>query len=81
MLSSNEPVPEGPVHDALAAVSFHDEPLREYAKNTTTTLLVLSNAIALKSNPDAPDGTDALVKQMLKEARTDRDDVARYCSQ
>lgn len=65
----------------VGAVSFTDEPLKEYARNLRSTLTVLSNVVTLQDGPSPPDGTADVVKQKLKEARTDRDDVARYCSQ
>jgi hypothetical protein len=72
------------VHDRLAAVQFEDEPLREYSTNYKNTLAVLSNTLKLKdtAGPDGPpDGTDNVIKENLKEARTDFDDVSRYCAQ
>jgi hypothetical protein len=72
------------VHDGVAAVQFGDEPLREYATNYKNTLTVLSNTLKLKAaaGPDGPpDGTEDVIKQNLKDARTDFDDIARYCSQ
>jgi hypothetical protein len=72
------------VHDSVAAVQFEDEPLREYATNYKNTLAVLSNTLKLKATagPDGPpDGTDDVIKRNLKEARTDFDDVSRYCAQ
>ncbi len=71
----------GRARDAIGATQFQDEPLREYAKNTKATLTVLANTLELRSNPDAPDGTESVIKQKLKEARTERADVARYCAQ
>jgi hypothetical protein len=65
----------------VAALPLQDEPMRIYAKNYGTTLTVLSNTLKLKASPSAPDGTDDVIKQNLKAARTDRDDVQRYCSQ
>ena len=71
------------VHDAVAALSLQDEPLREYATNYKNTLTVLSNTLKLKAGagPDGPpDGTEDVIKKNLKDARTDASDIARYCS-
>jgi hypothetical protein len=65
----------------IAAIRFEDEPLREYASSTKTTLTVLSNALKLQAGGSPPDGTDDLVKAKLKEATDEHADVARYCSQ
>jgi len=65
------------------AIQFEDEPLREYASNYKNTLTVLSNTLKLKATagPDGPpDGTEDVIKQNLKEARTDFDDITRYCA-
>jgi hypothetical protein len=88
-LSSFKPLDQGApsvetvsrVHDALSATSFQDEPLREYSKNAIATLAVLSNTLVLEPDPSAPDGTTAVIEAKLKEARGERDDVTRYCSQ
>jgi hypothetical protein len=72
------------VHDGVAGIEFGDEPLREYATNYKNTLTVLSNTLKLKATagPDGPpDGTDDVIKRNLKDARTDFDDITRYCSQ
>ncbi|MGD0675935.1 MAG: hypothetical protein ABSC94_10980 [Polyangiaceae bacterium] len=63
----------------LASISFKDEPLREYASSTKTTLTVLSNTLKVQASPSPPDGTDELVAAKMKEARGEREDVARYC--
>ena len=71
-------------HDNVAAIQFEDEPLREYSTNYKNTLSVLSNTLRLKASagPDGPpDGTDDVIKQNYKEARTDLDDITRYCAQ
>jgi hypothetical protein len=65
----------------VAGLQLQDQPLRIYAKNYGDKLAVLSNTLRLKESPSAPDGTDAVVKQTLKTARTDFGDVQRYCSQ
>jgi hypothetical protein len=70
----------GRVHDALVAIQFQDEPLREYAKNAAATLTVLSNTLALGADPLAPDGTMSVVKETLRQAQGERDDVAKYCA-
>jgi hypothetical protein len=72
------------VFQSMDAVQFQDEPLREYAKNYKTTLTILSNTLKLKSTASddgPPVGTEDVIKTNLKEARTDYDDVSRYCSQ
>jgi hypothetical protein len=71
------------VRQSVEAIQFQDEPLREYAKNYRATLAVLSNTLNLKATADAdgpPAGTDDVIKSNLKEARTDFDDISRYCS-
>ena len=71
------------VQGSVAAIQFEDEPLREYASNYKNTLTVLSNTLKLKATagPDGPpDGTEDVIKQNLKEARTDFDDITRYCA-
>jgi hypothetical protein len=65
----------------VAAQQFEDVPLRIYAKNYGSTLAVLSETLKVKASPSPPDGTDDVFKTKLKAARTDRDDVQRYCSQ
>jgi hypothetical protein len=69
------------VSKRVAALQLRDDTLRIYAKNYGGTLTMLSSTIALKASPNAPDGTDDVIKQKLKEARTDASDVARYCAQ
>jgi hypothetical protein len=72
------------VHDAVAGMQFVDVPLREYATNYKNTLTVLSSTLKLKAaaGPDGPpNGTEDVIKQNVKDARTDYDDVTRYCSQ
>jgi hypothetical protein len=85
--------PEGgekviPPREAVAAVEkqveslkLEDQPLRIYAENYLKTLAVLSNTMDLKSSSSPPDGTDDVIKKNLKEARTQADDVKRYCAQ
>jgi hypothetical protein len=68
------------VSKQIAGLQLHDDTLRIYAKNYRETLGVLSSTIALKASANAPDGTDDVVKQKLKAARTDAADVARYCA-
>lgn len=69
------------VKAAIAALQLQDKPLREYAASTKATLAVLSGTLEVQASPSAPDGTDALVKEKLKEARGEQNDVARYCAQ
>jgi hypothetical protein len=71
-------------HDSVAAIQFEDEPLREYATNYKNTLTVLSSTLKLQGSagPDGPpDGTDDVIKRNYKDARTDFDDISRYCAQ
>ncbi len=89
LLSTFKPLDQAPptaeavgrMHDALSAASFQDVPLREYSKNAIATLAVLSSTLVLQGDPSAPDGTTAVVETKLREARGERDDVARYCSE
>ena len=72
------------VLSAVAGIKFSDVPLEEYATNYKNTLTVLVNTLKLKSSagPDGPpDGTENVIKQNLKDARTDFDDISRYCAQ
>ena len=69
------------VSTQVAAMKFQDQPLGVYATNYRKTLDVLSSTIKLKASGSAPDGTDDVIKKNLKEARTDKEDVKRYCSQ
>jgi len=62
------------------ALHLQDATLAIYAKNYQATLVVLSSTLKLKADPSAPDGTDAVVQQNLKAARTDASDVQRYCA-
>jgi hypothetical protein len=71
------------VQSDVAALKFQDEPLGVYATNYKTTLTVLSNTLKLKETAGAdgpPDGTNDVIKAKSKEARTDFDDISRYCS-
>ncbi len=72
------------VRESVESMEFQDEPLHEYGKNYRETLTVLSSTLKLKSSagPDGPpDGTDDVIKSNLKDARTDYDDISRYCSE
>ncbi|HEY8088698.1 MAG TPA: hypothetical protein VIF09_12655 [Polyangiaceae bacterium] len=64
----------------VAGMAFKDQTLTIYAKNYGERLKVLSNALTLQESPNAPDGTNDLVKKTLGLARTDADDVRRYCA-
>jgi hypothetical protein len=66
---------------SVAAIKFEDQTLGVYAKNYSQTLTVLSTTLRLKSDPDAPEGTEDVIKRNLAEARTDAQDTARYCAQ
>jgi hypothetical protein len=63
------------------ALHLQDQPLTIYATNYKTMLAVLSNTLRLKDDPSAPDGTNDVIKSHLREARTAREDVQRYCAQ
>lgn len=88
-LSVIKPIDDSPPSSAtldrmksdLSAIRFQDQPLGIYAQNYVHTLTVLSGTTKLKESSAAPDGTDDLLKTQLKKARTDRDDLQRYCSQ
>jgi hypothetical protein len=68
-------------HDAVAAMTFQDEPLREYAKGAATTLAVLASTLELQADPSsAPDGTNEVVKGKIKDAQGEVAEVTRYCS-
>ena len=69
------------VRREVGAIAFQDQPLGIFAKNYAATLTILANTLELEAGPTPPDGTDDVIKQNLKSARTDRDDVQRYCSQ
>ena len=89
LLAAMSPLAEGTpgvevvdrVRQDVQALNLEDQPLRIYASNYQNTLTVLSNTLRLKADPSAPDGTDDVIKMHLKEARTDREDVGRYCAQ
>lgn len=65
----------------VAALHAQDQPLAIYAENYRRTLGSLSSTLRLSADPSAPDGTDDAIKSRLKEARTDSEDVQRYCAQ
>ena len=69
------------VKASVSSIKFQDQTLGVYAKNYSQTLTVLSSTLRLKTTPDAPDGTDDVIKRNLAEARTDAKDTARYCAQ
>jgi hypothetical protein len=64
----------------VEALNLQDPTLAIYAKNYRATLVVLSSTLKLKAGPSAPDGTDSVVQQNLKAARTDASDAQRYCA-
>ena len=66
---------------AVTALKLQDQTLAVYAKNYSGTLTVLSKTLELAATPDAPDGTNGVIKTTLKDALTDADDAARYCAQ
>jgi hypothetical protein len=69
------------VNREIKGLELQDQPLQIYAENYQRTLTVLSNTLQLQASPSAPDGTDDVVKRHLKEARTDLQDLERYCAQ
>jgi hypothetical protein len=69
------------VQNDVGAIPFHDQTIGVFAKNYRATLTVLASTLKLQSSASAPDGTDDVVKIKVKEARTQRDDAARYCAQ
>ncbi len=69
------------VRQDVQALNLEDQPLHIYATNYQNTLTVLATTLRLKEDPSAPDGTEGVIKTHLKEARTDREDVGRYCAQ
>jgi hypothetical protein len=81
----DEPAPAAEVVDRVSrevdALNLQDQPLRIYATNYKNTLTVLSSALRLRADPTAPDGTEDVIKSRIKDARTDSQDVARYCAQ
>jgi hypothetical protein len=68
------------VQKSVEGLKLEDQPLGVYAKNYAATLTVLSSTLKLKATGAAPDGTDDVIKEKLKEARTDKADTERYCS-
>jgi hypothetical protein len=76
--------PTGDTVDAVMkqvdGLKLQNQALAVYAKNYAQTLTVLSATLKLKAGGSAPDGTDDVIKQKLKEVRTDQDDVQRLCS-
>ncbi|HEX3770774.1 MAG TPA: hypothetical protein VHV30_07920 [Polyangiaceae bacterium] len=72
------------VKSDVGSIQFSDQPLGVFAKNYAARLTVLSNTLKLKetTTPDTlPDGTNDVIKTTLKDARTDFDDISRYCSE
>jgi hypothetical protein len=87
-IDATKPLDKGvPTSDAVDSVSkqvsamtFQDETLGIYAKNYLETLKVLSSTLKLKEEPSPPDGTDGVIKEKLKTARTQASDLQRYCA-
>jgi len=69
------------VDKQVDGLHLQDSTLDIYAKNYRATLAILSSTLKLKAGPNVPDGTDAVIQQNLKKARTDASDVQRYCAQ
>jgi len=92
LLTAIRPLKEGTPTSAIvdhvaadvSAISFQDQPLGVYATNYKQTLTVLGSTLKLKegaASADAvPDGTEDVIKKNLAVARTDDDDIARYCA-
>jgi hypothetical protein len=68
------------VSKAVGGLKLQNQTLAVYATNYKKTLAVLSGTLELEEGGSAPDGTDAVIKENLAHARTDRDDVQRFCS-
>ena len=68
------------VHTQVGAMTFKDQPLGIYAENYGKTLTVLANTLQLQESSSPPDGTADVVKKNLQKARTDKQDVQRYCA-
>jgi hypothetical protein len=64
----------------IQALQLQDQPLQIYASNFRDRLSVLSNTLRLNESPSPPDGTDQVIKEQLRGARTDSADIQRYCS-
>jgi hypothetical protein len=87
-LTAMKPLDQGtPCADVVDSVAtqvdglhLQDDTLHIYATNYLATLRVLSSTLKLKADPGAPDGTDDVIKSNLKNARTDANDVARFCT-
>ncbi len=69
------------VQKQVEGLKLTDQALGVYAKNYTKTLTILAGTLRLKDTPEAPDGTNDVIKANLKEARTDKADAVRYCAQ
>ncbi|MDP9151889.1 MAG: hypothetical protein M3O36_18355 [Myxococcota bacterium] len=69
------------VKTEVAALNLQDQPLAIYAENYQKTLTVLASTLQLAATFSAPFGTEDVIHTKLAEARTDRDDVQRYCAQ
>jgi hypothetical protein len=69
------------VAQAVSALTLQDQPLSVYRTNYKATLTVLSSTLKLNDTPEAPVGTNDIIKAKLKEARTARVDTERYCAQ
>jgi hypothetical protein len=83
-LEEGTPTPEAVdrVRQDVEGLNLQDQPLHIYATNYTQTLTVLASTMRLNADPAAaPDGTIDVIRTRLKAARTDREDVARYCAE
>jgi hypothetical protein len=67
------------IQQSLDPNKLEDKPLSEYATSLKTTLGILQGTLALKEGPEPPDGTDDVVSNKLKAARTIRGDIVKYC--
>jgi hypothetical protein len=83
-LEEGTPTPEAVdrVRQDVEGLNLQDQPLHIYATNYAQTLTVLASTMRLNADPAAaPDGTIDVIRTHLKAARTDREDVARYCAE
>jgi hypothetical protein len=69
------------VKKQVQAMKVGDHTLSIHVQNYAKTLGVLSNTLALKSSSSPPDGTDDVIRRNLKEARSEANDVKRYCAE
>jgi hypothetical protein len=69
------------VKKQVESMKVSDHTLSIHVQNYVKTLGVLSSTVALKSSSSSPDGTDDVIRKNLKEARSEANDVKRYCAE